>query len=373
MVGRMAFLVAMGLLGAAVFGAEPATRPATHPATMTSPATTAAATEPASPLYTEFMTQYMNGDWAALDAGLKDKGAQISGLTKDEQADIKDIQRSLKEGRPDWWAAAKTGVKANISVVIWGHKVTVAFDPAVRWGVSVKMVKGAQVLSAGWLNSDMDSKESAGIQIGGKPLSFTKGDLVHLTAWANLANVESQAQMPPTTDEIARDRYLELRGKLTGMVFGSPPARRYGLWLCLKSFTEENPKPAIRMAQRAIGELFIGEVLEHPENYPSVELPKKVPGEKSEEVLGLALADWVATHPFTYAGDNALKAALRPFAVANGKKVYTTGVVTLPNKLTMPLDPRKDGTSLLERNAWINSALEKPQGEVRELIRRFRL
>jgi hypothetical protein len=305
-------------------------------------------------LYTEVVKNYMEGRWEALEKTLKEKVRELGQLSTEEQAAVATIRLALREGRQDWWATTKAGTKGQIMPVIWGRKIPVQFDPRVKYGSDIKMKNGLMMLIAGWAGADMDSTEPT-------PQGFTKGDAACLTAWSNLGTVDSWSQLRGG-NQGQKERYLEFRGKVTGMAYGTPGARRYGMWSCLSSFTEENPKSATRMSRRAIGTMFMEEVLTHPEAFPSITLPATLAAENAEGTLGLALAAVVAKQPWTFAEDTLIRTAVKQLAATNGVKANSTGILTLPNKLTMALDPRADEELAVERSRWIKEQFDKVKG-----------
>jgi hypothetical protein len=84
--------------------------------------------------------------------------------------------------------------------------------------------------------------------------------------------------------------------------------------------------------------------------------------EKAEELMFAALLESLDKKPLTFEEDCALRTAVKQFAGSNGTKTFTAGVVTLPNKLTVALDPKGDEKSLTERNEWIKQVVEKGPG-----------
>jgi hypothetical protein len=346
----MAVLVAAVLAGGMLSGSAGA---ADAPAT--APAATQKSTGPASALFTEVVTPYMEGKWDALDKLMKEKVRELGQLSTEEQAGIAAIRLAVKEGRPEWWEKTRTGTKGQIMPVLWGRKIPVMFDPKTRHGTNITIKNGQQALAVGWVHTDMDSAEPA-------TETFTKGDVASLTAWANLGAVDSWSQVSNPGSQLQLDRYLEFRGKVTGMSFGTPGARRYGMWQCLASFTEENPKSQVRMARRAVATAFMSDLLTKPEAYPSIKLPDSLAAENAEGTLGLALAPVVAKQAWTFAEDSVIRQSMKQLAAGNGVKAATSQTITLPNNLKMSLDPRADEALAAERSTWIKQQFDKVKG-----------
>ena len=74
------------------------------------------------------------------------------------------------------------------------------------------------------------------------------------------------------------------------------------------------------MCRKAMGAMFIAEVLSHPKTYPSVKLPKEVPADDTEAALTPFFKDGLGSTPLTFAEDMALREAIKTFAAANEGK-----------------------------------------------------
>jgi hypothetical protein len=116
------------------------------------------------------------------------------------------------------------------------------------------------------------------------------------------------------------------------------------------------------MGRKALGALLVQEVLMHPEIYKSLPLPASLEEKGAEGTLAVLFADYFEKQGWTFAEDNAFRAAAKQFANANTLKTATTGVVTFPNKLTMALDPGADGALAGKRDAWVKGTFEKAVG-----------
>jgi hypothetical protein len=344
-------LMALGAAVAAVAAESPGTAvPATGPSHS---AGAAAPGGPAPVLYLDIVGTYMDGHWDTLEKTLKDKASEIQAFSRQETADINTIRTALKDGRPDWWMKTKAGAKVQIRPMIWGRAAPMNFDPATKGGVDTTITKGVITTSVGWPTADMDS--AAPTDHG-----FTRGDLASYTIFSNLGNAEAAGPLPPPSRDTAipLERYLAFRSELTGIVYGTPGARRYGIWQCLAGYNED-VHGQTKMAPRAVAAMFLQEVLLHPENYPSIRIPKVAGAENLEEDLCQALANIVHDQPWTFAEDCAVRSAVKEFAGSNGGQVYSNALVTLPNKLTISLNQRVDGPLLEARNAWLKDQLAK--------------
>jgi hypothetical protein len=156
--------------------------------------------------------------------------------------------------------------------------------------------------------------------------------------------------------------YLQFRSNVAGACFGNPRARRWGLWLDLAAWEPKYAKMEGVMSRRAVGAMFAAEVVAHADHYPSIHLPDSLPDSGAEEKLANELRPWIEKHGMTLAEDQSLRDALKAFAAANTGKVRLTGMVTLPNKLMVALDPEADKKEAEKRDAWLKAHLGKPGG-----------
>ena len=320
----------------------------------------AAAKQP-SALHTELVTSYMEGKWDALETLLKDKAREIAALEKTEAADVAIIKAALAEGRPAWWAAVKTKKKVDIKINLWGRTLPATFDPecASNWQYSLNPATNAAAVTVRWLIADMDNAAPA-------EHGFSKADLGHMGIFSILGTVDTMAILPPLSKQLddagtaALNSYLEFRAGVTSLAYGTPRSRQWGCYLFLLSYKKEYEKlgPA-RTSRKAVAAMFLSEILSHPETYPSIRLPKTLAADDAEETLALDLAPWIEKHQWSFAEDNALRAALKQFGAANLAKPHTTGKVELPNKLLIALDPEADKPLKAKRDAWIKQQFDK--------------
>lgn len=106
-------------------------------------------------------------------------------------------------------------------------------------------------------------------------------------------------------------------------------------------------------SRRAVGSMFLAEVVAHPAKYPSISLPQTLPDEKIEENLCIALKNHIEKHPWTFAEDKSLREQIKAFELLNHKELIQTGKVKLPNGLFVALDPAADDANQTARDNWL--------------------
>ena len=157
-------------------------------------------------------------------------------------------------------------------------------------------------------------------------------------------------------------RRLDLRGNVTAMYYGSPRARRWTLFLSLLAWTDKKADQLTVGSRKAVGAMFLAEVLGNPTKYPALPLPKTLDAEGAEQKLAEYYSNWIGQQGWSIAEDKAVREAIKKFAAANDANVFQTEAVTLPNKLIISVNPTADPP--LPRSEMLGSrpALMRPQG-----------
>lgn len=318
----------------------------------TTPGNAAADTQ--SDAYSSIVATYLSGNWDDLPGILKSRAHEITTLPPARKADVDYIRRTLFECRPEWWDACKAGKLTRFRPVVWGRAITAAYDPDSKAEVVLNYLNGAPSATVRWNAADMDNPAIAG------ELKFTKGEHVDLDIWRRLGAAESRGVIPPRSqinlneaEQKQLQRYLSFRGNVAGAYYATPRARRLALWEGISGWSHEYDHAGMYMPMRAIGILFATEVLSHPETYPSIKWPEEPPADGAESKMIWALQEWIRYHELPLGEDRALRDAFKAFAAANEGRTRQTGIVTLPNKLTLSLDPDADKPLSVLRDKWI--------------------
>lgn len=315
-----------------------------------------------SDLYARISQTYLDGNWEELEKALAVPSKEIEALSPAQQADVAYIRGALAQCQPAWWKQCKKAKKVEIRPVVWGHSLKLWYDPAGKEGVEMKSAGAVKVLTVSWSVADMDNPEPA-------EHGYSKGDLCNLGAWTTLgiAMVWSQTSPqalnnPNEQDKLRLTRYQEFRGHLTGLYYGTPKARRWGLFLYLLSWMEKYSQMPAVGSRKAAGSMFLAEVLANPAKYPSIPLPAALPEDGAEEKLAEHVRSKIERHGWTIAEDKALREAIKTFAAANETGILQTQKAALPNKLAVSLDPEADKTLRPKRDAWLKSQFDKAAG-----------
>jgi hypothetical protein len=303
-------------------------------------------------------TDYLNGNWDAVESALKIHAKEIDKLPAAEKTDASAIAAATAECHPAWWKLCKAGKKIAFHPTVWNRRLDADFDPG-NTGCKYNNTDGSARFDLGWDVGDMDSTARG-------EHGFTKGEIAELGVWMTLGSADAWTMVPisameNTTEDsrAALTRYIDFRSCVTGAYYGSPRSRRWALFLYLNTYLPKYSKMSTQMSREAVGAMLINELLANPEKYPSIQLPKALPDDRTEDAAAGAVKSWIERHPWTLAEDIALRESIKQFAVANSASVLKTDTVKLPNKLLVSLDPEKDKPLALKRDAWIRSRLQK--------------
>jgi len=313
-------------------------------------------------LYARVASAYMDGRWDDLAKALAAKPAEMAALSKAQRADVDYVRQAMAECRPDWWNSLKAGKKATFTANVWGHAADGVCDPDAKKstvqyagvGLKPRLTFGSDVAT-------VDNPDHA-------EHSYTKGDLAGAGVWHALGTGVSWAALPQRSlqlvitkkDNLRLGIYLDFRGNLTVLYYGTPTIRQWGLWLYLAAYMEKYSKTDAVNSRKAAAAILVTEVLKSPDTYPFFALPASLPAEGAEGKLALHfLSNLNRKNPWTIAEDRAFRAAVRNVALANEQQAFDTGKVVLPSNLPVALMPDEDTALQAQRDKFVKTAFDK--------------
>ena len=322
----------------------------------------AAQTPPVAPTpgdsFHHLLDAYLDGKWDEVEGMFTGSGRELQAIPLSEQPKVNYMRQTLAECRPEWWKRCKAAERFAFAPNVWGRAVKATFDPAAKSSVQLSLSRGQLALTLTWPTADMDNHAAA--QRG-----FSKGDLACLSVWSTLGMAEAWSAIPLEAQNnlkadarVLLQQYLDFRSNVTDVYYGTPKARRWGLWLCLVMYVGENATNPVRTAREAVAAMFMSEVVANPTKYPSIQLPKGLPVEGLEEKLAWELRLRIEKHGWTLAEDKCLRAAIAAFALVNGRQAHLRGQVTLANGLVVALDPEKDKLLRPKRDLWFKTKMD---------------
>jgi hypothetical protein len=316
-----------------------------------------AAPDSADPFH-RLLDAYLDGKWDEVETMFAAPAREVQSIPAAEQPKVNYMRQTLSDGRPTWWKRCQAGEKFAFSPNVWGRAVKATFDPAAKSGIQLTVIRGELSIALAWPSADMDNPAPA-------EHGFSKGDLSSLSIWSTLGMAEAWSAIPLAAQtnlkedaKVRLQQYLDFRGNVTGVYYGNPRARRWGLWLFMAMYMDKYAQLPVRASREAIAVMFMSEVAGNPTKYPSIPLPGALPAEGAEEKLAAALRGRIEKHGWTLVEDKYLRDAIAAFATANGRQVHLNGQVTLANGLVVALDPEKDKALRPKRDLWFKAKLD---------------
>lgn len=343
-----AFLLAIGAAACAALAAAKAVPP----------------TQPqAKARYEKIVQAFLAGKWDDLKQAMPVPRPELNLLTPPQRADLDYVREAAAQCRPAWWKLAKGTSKETFRVTLWGRTFPVTYVPAAEGHVKVGTLAGVPEITVSWDPNALDSTEPADPSMRGH--GFTAGDTAELGLWRTIADGHLFASLGLRTvaklhqqDKMGLARYRLFRANLAALYHCSPRSRHAALVIHLAAFMPKYGASPMDGCRRAIGSLFVAEVLADPSRYPSLPLPRRVPATGAEATAAVHYKMRM-NQGWSVAEDRALRQAVLAFATRNDKQVLQTGKVILPNGLVTMLEPEKDAELTPKRDAWVIEQLEK--------------
>lgn len=311
-------------------------------------------------LYDQLVGLYMNAQWDELETRLKSAASRINVMPSARRNDLVYIRQAMTECRPAWWDQVKLQRTTPIVQQVFGLELRMTFDPNAQPGVNMNQVNNERRITVSWNTSDMDGSEHA-------EHSYTKGDLANLGVWQAMGMARVWQTLPvqvlinPTeADKRRLQLFFDYWAAVTALYYCSPPARHWALWLDLAAFEEKYRKALFSGPRRIAAELFMVEVLNNPQSYPSVVLPDNPLGDPLVENLALHLKkQFRRDRHWSVAEEKRFRLAVKSFVSANERPIKDRGTVRLPNGLSASIDPEADAALFARREEWMAARLLK--------------
>ncbi|HEV2971035.1 MAG TPA: hypothetical protein VGY55_13765 [Pirellulales bacterium] len=323
----------------------------------------ACADEPqATGLYQQIVEDYLGGKWDDVERRLLAPPEKLTSLNAHELEDIAYIRLALAECHPPWWNLCKKGQKVQFRPVVWGKTLSVTYVPDGQRGVQAQYHNADVSFTATWPAAEIDSP--APFEHG-----FTKGEINAVEVWAMLGTARVWSQTSGRMiaglggkEMLRMTRREDFRSNLTALYYGSPKSRRWSLLVDLLTWSDkEYADTPVAGSRKAVGAMFLAEVLANTASYPSLPLPHRLEPDEAEGTLAAHYRRRIERQGWTLAEDRSLREAIRRFAAANDTNVYQTEKVTLANKLTVSVAPSADPPLRAKRDAWLKDRFDEAE------------
>lgn len=314
----------------------------------------------AAGLYQQIVDAYLDGKWDEVELGLLAPPEKLAALNARELEDIAYIRLAREECHPPWWNLCKGGQKVQFRPVVWGKTLNVTYVPDGQRGVQAQYHNADVSFTATWPATEMDSP--APFEHG-----FTKGELNTVEVWAMLGTARVWSQTSGRMlaglgekEKLRMTRREDFRSNLTALYYGSSKSRRWSLLVDLLSWTDKKYADLpVAGSRKAVGAMFLAEVLADPAKYRSLPLPNSLESEEAERTLAAHYRNRIDHQGWTLAEDRSLRDAIKRFAAANDANVYQTEKVVLANKLSIAVDPASDPPLRAKRDAWLKACFDE--------------
>jgi hypothetical protein len=314
-----------------------------------------AAEPPKNDAYHRIVAAYLDGKWDELDLALLAAADWVAA----QQDDVAYIRAAREECHPPWWNLCKAGNKVSFRPNVWGKTLNVSYVPDGQRGVQAQYHNADATFTVTWPAADMDNLTVF-------DHGFTKGEANATEVWTSLGTARVWSQTSGRMlagmgekEKLKMSRRQDFRSNLTALYYGSPKSRRWALLVDLLTWSEkEYADLPVAGSRKAIGAMFLAEVLADPAKYPSLPLPQALDVEGAEEKLARHYRHVIDRQGWTLAEDRSLRAVIKKLAAANDASVYQTEKVTLANKLAVSVDPAADAPLREKRDAWLKERFD---------------
>jgi hypothetical protein len=337
---------ALGLFAAGAMSCLAAIRPA-------------AAESDAGDVYRQIVQAYLDGKWDELDLALLAAADRLAALPATQQDDVAYIRAAREECHPPWWNLCKAGNKVSFRPNVWGTTLNVSYVPDGQRGVQAQYHNADAAFTVTWPAAEMDNPTVF-------ERGFTKAEANATEVWSSLGTARVWSQTSGRMlagmgekEKLRMSRRQDFRSNLTALYYGSPKSRRWSLLVDLLTWSEkEYADLPVAGSRKAVGAMFLAEVLATPAKYPSLPLPKSLDAVGAEETLARHYRRVIDRQSWTLAEDRSLREAIKKLAAANDANVYQTERVTLANKLGVSVDPAAEGPLREKRDAWLKERFD---------------
>ncbi|MEM6551865.1 MAG: hypothetical protein AAF750_07035 [Planctomycetota bacterium] len=356
----------------------PATQPATPPTSEAAPAPTPKSK--AQDFFTRLQRHALRGqpdDFKKLRLEYRQHVRHLSSAQKRAVAAMaRDV---LRQKPPTWWKNTRSSTPVSFKAEIWDKRFTANYKPTDTTGVQALSIRQTgwkrtrngyePVLRldiiVSWRPKHIDSDEPAEGLIA-KSHGYTQGDLAEVIVWHELGHnyLSAHFSIDQTITLYTQHEELyvtlqEFFADMTAVAHAGHHARRAAMQMRLFELDQYDDDAPHNRGSHGVGAIFIHDVLNHPDKWPSVRLPPAVPKQQIElNTIIYAYENWAADWSFAEAVR--LQKLMQDYVKRNGETTFRRkGEITLPNRLEMQLMVSDDRDHQKERDAWVAKRLQQ--------------
>ncbi|MEM1211428.1 MAG: hypothetical protein AAGI68_03935 [Planctomycetota bacterium] len=299
-------------------------------------------------------------------------------LTGAQKRTISRLSRDVLRNRPPaWWKNTRSSTPVSFKAEIWDKSFTANYKPADTTGVQAVSVRQTgwkrtrngyepvlrlDIIVA-WRPKHIDSDRPAEGLIA-ESHGYTNGDLAEVIVWHELGHNFLSARFSIdqiitlyTQHEALYVTLQEFFADMTAIAHAGHHARRAAMQMRLFELDQYDDDAPHNRGSHGVGAIFIHDVLNHPDKWPSVRLPPAVPKQQVElNTIIYAYENWEAD--WSYDEAIRLQKLMQDFVKRNGETTFRRkGEITLPNRLEMQLMVSDDRDHQKQRDAWVAKRL----------------
>jgi len=286
-------------------------------------------------------------------------------LPAKQKSELRYLRRALINQTPRWWPNVKSTSNTSFTAGIWGRSMIANYKPDTFLGAQAAYINNGKLLIiVTWKPDLIDNPKPATGELATR-LGITLGDIAEIIVWHELGHNYLSVFLPSAgvidayqNHQILFQHVQEFFADITAIYHASPRARRVALMMRLNELANYDESEQHTRGAHAIGSLFLADVLQNPDKWPSVHLPGRIPTDNVERnTLIYVYENW--DKHWTIAEDNALREMYNQFLKKNGNKLLKyRGTFILPYKEKFSLTISGDREFQPKRDQWVTEKLK---------------
>ncbi|MEE9211865.1 MAG: hypothetical protein V3U29_04345 [Phycisphaeraceae bacterium] len=329
--------------------------------------------------YEAFSQAFLQSDWDLVNEQAKTIRRHLRYLTPQQRQNIAYARRTAKQFQPRWWKSTISLSNVSFDAEIWGRRFKANYVPSGELGFQIVVPETEQrivgnriytqivrlIVIVTWKPSLVNNAQPADGKLA-EIQGLRLGDVGEVIVWHELGHNYITNFLPMQHVITLYDDYRmlfrhlqEFYADMTAIYHASPRARRAAMMLRLYALDRYTDDDEYTRAAHAIGSLFLANVLQNPQHWPSVHLPPGVPDQQVEVNTIIYVYEHWDPH-WSISEAKALRELVGNFIRRYGEKTLRQkGVLSLPNKLRFSLMAAQDRKYQQQRDQWVAQRLER--------------
>lgn len=328
--------------------------------------------------YLEYEQAYLTSDWDKVEQMQKDVHRAQAMLDRDQKQNLRFIRDTAGGFRPDWWDRCASPTPVSFPAEIWDKKFIANYKPSDQLGLqSVQATGKYRVSRSGKIKADIDglniivtwkpqlidNPDPASGQLA-EEHGLTLGDMAEVIAWHELGHNYVTTALPLdhavalySEHGLLFSHLQEFYADLTALHHASPRAKRIQLFIRLNGLDYYDAGEPHTRAGHGIGAILLADMLQNPDQWPSVRFPPAVPEQQVElNTIIYVYENWKPD--WTVSEVRRFTELVEGFIKKQGDSTLRRkGEFRLSNGAKFELMVDRDGKNQNRRDAWIAKQL----------------